>query len=50
MLKSPKEDYTKSLWSVRSIQKPEKKSKDIILEVKNVDAFYGSFHVLKNIK
>ena len=49
MLKSPKEDYTKSLWSVRSIQKPEKKSKDIILEVKNVDAFYGSFHVLKNI-
>ena len=26
MLKSPKEDYTKSLWSVRSIQKPEKKN------------------------
>ncbi len=49
MLKSPKEDYTKSLWSVRSIQKPEKKSKDTILEVENVDAFYGSFHVLKNI-
>ena len=49
MLKEPKKEYTKSLWSVRSIQKPEKKSKDIILEMSNIDAYYGSFHVLKDV-
>ena len=49
MLKSPKQEYTKTLWSVRSIQKPEIKSKNIILEMSGIDAFYGNFHVLKNV-
>jgi len=49
MLKSPKEEYTKTLWSVRSIQKPEIKGKDIILEMSGIDAFYGKFHVLKDV-
>lgn len=41
MLESPKEDYTKSLWSVRSLEKPESPSEDIVLSIENVDAAYG---------
>ena len=42
MLKSPKEEYTKSLWAVRSIKKKEQKSTVEILRVENVNASYGS--------
>ena len=42
MLKSPKEEYTKSLWAVRSIKKKEQKNKETILRVENVSASYGS--------
>lgn len=49
MLTNPKEDYTKSLWAVRSLSKPEIKSKDIILSIKNIDASYGKVKVLSNI-
>ena len=42
MLKSPKEEYTKSLWAVRSIKKKEQKSTEAILRVENVNASYGS--------
>ncbi len=41
MLSSPKKEYTKSLWSVRSIEKPEEVSDDNILRVDHVDASYG---------
>lgn len=41
MLESPKEDYTKSLWSVRALEKPESPSDDIVLSIENVDAAYG---------
>jgi len=41
MLKSPEKDYTKSLWAVRSIEKPEVISDDIVLSINNVDAAYG---------
>ena len=41
MLKSPREDYTKTLWSVRELHKPEKAGEDIILSIKDVDASYG---------
>ena len=33
MLKSPKEEYTKSLWSVRALEKAEAPSDDIILSI-----------------
>ena len=50
MLSSPREDYTKSLWSVRSLEKPQEHSDDIILEIKNVDAAYGnSLKVLSDV-
>lgn len=50
MLKQPTEDYTKSLWAVRKLQKPETTSDDIILNIKNVDASYaGKVKVLDNV-
>lgn len=41
MLESPKKEYTKSLWAVRSIEKAEDISDDIILSINHVDAAYG---------
>ena len=41
MLESPKEDYTKSLWSVRALEKTESPSDDVVLSIDNVDAAYG---------
>ena len=49
MLSKPKEDYTKSLWSVRSIEKKEQANDDIILKVDNVTAAYGSSKVLFDV-
>ena len=50
MLESPQEDYTKSLWSVRALEKPEDPSDDIVLDIKNIDAAYEkSVKVLKNV-
>ncbi len=50
MLTSPKEEYTKSLWSVRALTKPEETSDDVVIEIKNVDAAYGgSVKVLHDI-
>jgi peptide/nickel transport system ATP-binding protein len=50
MLTNPAKAYTKSLWSVRSIEKDEEKSNDIILRVDHIDASYtGSDKVLDDI-
>ena len=49
MLTSPKEEYTKSLWSVRSIEKEAESADDKILEIKNITAAYGKIPVLKNV-
>ncbi len=50
MLSDPKKEYTKSLWSVRSIEKPEDESEDVILKVDHVDASYtGSAKVLDDV-
>ena len=50
MLKSPKEEYTKSLWSVRALEKAEAPSDDVILSINNVDAAYnGSLKVLHDV-
>ncbi len=42
MLKSPTQDYTKSLWAVRALQKPESPSDDIVLDVSHVTASYSN--------
>jgi peptide/nickel transport system ATP-binding protein len=50
MLKAPSQDYTKSLWSVRKLEKPEEKSNDIALSVQGVDGSYsGVVKVLDNV-
>jgi len=50
MLSSPSKEYTKSLWSVRSIEKDEEVSNDIILRVDHIDASYtGSDKVLDDV-
>lgn len=49
MLESPREAYTRSLWAVRSLEKPESRSKDIILSVQGVDAAYGKTPVLHDV-
>ena len=50
MLSDPKEDYTKSLWAIRSFQRPSKpgvlKGATPILAMKNVSASYGKSPVL----
>ena len=49
MLSNPKEEYTKSLWSVRSLIKPEETNEDYMLSIKNIDAAYGSSKVLFDV-
>ncbi len=53
MLGDPKEDYTKSLWAVRSFQKAEpfehKAGMTPIIEIKSVDAAYGDVPVLWDV-
>ncbi len=41
MLLRPEHEYTKSLWSVRSIEKKAETNDDHIIEIKGVDAAYG---------
>lgn len=49
MLSAPKEDYTKSLWSVRALAKEEETSDDMIIEINHVDAAYGAVKVLHDV-
>ncbi len=54
MLENPKEDYTKSLWAVRSFKRPQKSrptdGTQPIISVKNVDAAYtGGVKVLDDV-
>ena len=49
MLSDPKEDYTKSLWSVRKLGKPAKTSEDVLLAIEGVDAAYGTVKVLHDV-
>ena len=52
MLASPVDEYTKSLWSVRNLERPEKpKDKAIspIISVQNIVAGYGRLEVLKDV-
>ena len=50
MLTNPEKEYTQSLWAVRSIEKEEEVSQDIVLKVDRVDASYtGSVKVLDDV-
>lgn len=49
MLSAPEKPYTKSLWAVRSLMKPESASEEAVLTMDGVDAAYGSQNVLHNV-
>ena len=52
MLDNPKEDYTKSLWAVRSFQRPQKarpESAQPVISVQDIDAAYGPVKVLEDV-
>jgi len=53
MLSAPKEDYTKSLWAVRSFTRPEqppvKDDSTPVVSVRNVTAGYSSLKVLIDV-
>jgi peptide/nickel transport system ATP-binding protein len=49
MLERPTMPYTKSLWSVRALEKPEVKGEDIVLSIDHVDAAYGPLKVLHDV-
>ena len=49
MLDAPREDYTRSLWAVRSIRKPEVTGGAVQLALKGVDAAYGATKVLHDV-
>ncbi|TKZ15969.1 ABC transporter ATP-binding protein [Shimia litoralis] len=53
MLSNPKEEYTKSLWAVRSFQRPQKPAVQTgstpVVSVKNVTAAYGKVKVLHDV-
>lgn len=53
MLASPKQEYTKSLWAVRSFQRQTQSSPNNsatpVLSVRNVTASYGTVPILNNV-
>lgn len=53
MLKSPREDYTKSLWAVRSFERKQKplakEGATPVVSIKNVTAAYGKVPVLNDV-
>ncbi|MGD1878576.1 MAG: ABC transporter ATP-binding protein [Kiloniellaceae bacterium] len=53
MLENPKEDYTKSLWAVRSFKRDQKQRPTDgtlpVVSVQNIDASYGDTKVLEDV-
>jgi peptide/nickel transport system ATP-binding protein len=52
MLSEPQEEYTKSLWAVRSLERPRQErgtGAQPVLSLKNVDAGYGAAKVLEDV-
>ena len=51
MLSAPKEEYTKSLWAVRRLQKPAQSppSDSPFMEIQNVSAHYGEMRALSDV-
>ena len=53
MLGNPQEEYTKSLWAVRSFERPAKPAINTgstpVVSIQNVDAAYGTVKVLEDV-
>lgn len=51
IIKAPEEDYTKTLWSVRALEKEQVRTEDTILSIENVDAAYHqTIKILQDIR
>ena len=49
MLNAPQKEYTKSLWSVRSLEKTQQEAEASILSLQSIDAAYGVEKVLHDV-
>lgn len=51
MLAAPREDYTRSLWAVRSFARPEQPAPkgQPVVSVRNITAGYGALDILKDV-
>lgn len=49
MLNAPQQEYTKSLWSVRSLEKTQQEAEPSILSLQSIDAAYGAEKVLHDV-
>ena len=49
MLNAPQQEYTKSLWSVRSLEKTQQEAEVSILSLQSIDAAYGVEKVLHDV-
>ncbi|KOF14400.1 ABC transporter [Ensifer adhaerens] len=49
MLADPHEEYTRTLWSVRNLDKDANPTSASILDVRGLDASYGNIQVLKSV-
>ncbi|MCH1413444.1 MAG: ABC transporter ATP-binding protein [Rhodobacteraceae bacterium] len=49
MLNAPQQEYTKSLWSVRSLEKTQQEVEPSILSLQSIDAAYGVEKVLHDV-
>lgn len=49
MISSPGHDYTRSLWAVRNLNRPEEGKAATLLKFSGVDAFYGHSRALGDI-
>lgn len=49
MLNAPQQEYTKSLWSVRSLEKTQQEAEPSILSLQSIDAAYGVEKVLHDV-
>jgi len=49
MLSAPEQPYTKSLWSVRALEKPQQAVQASVLSLQGIDASYGVQKVLHNV-
>lgn len=49
MLNAPQQEYTKSLWSVRSLEKTQQEAEVSILSLQSIDAAYGLEKVLHDV-
>jgi peptide/nickel transport system ATP-binding protein len=49
MLAKPREEYTRSLWAVRKLNKAQRSASEIVLEMRGIEAAYGSRTVLHDV-